>query len=68
MKKDMVILSSNLRNFRRQKNLTRQQMAAYLGIELHRYGKYEYAHNEPPIAIIIKMADLLCITIDKLIR
>lgn len=59
--------SANLKKLRQQKNVTRKQLADALGINETSFGKYERGEVSPPIDKVLKMADLLKLSVIDLI-
>ena len=61
-------ISINIKYLRGLKNLSQESLAEELKITRSRIGAYEEARSEPPIEILIKLADYFHISIDALIR
>ena len=59
-------LGINIKNKRRQLNLTQQELADRAKITLNHLGKIEVAYSKPSIDTIIKIADALEITVSEL--
>lgn len=64
----MVAFSENLRKLRKNKGLTRQFMADELGISLSAYGYYESNNGYPTVERLIKIANLLGVSVDELLN
>ena len=56
-----------LRLLRKERGLTNQQMADFLGVSKGSYNYYELGKTEPNIQILKKLADFFCVTVDYLI-
>lgn len=56
-----------LRELRKERGLSQQQLAARLGISQQSVNKYENHNVEPDIAMLSQMADLFSTTVDYLI-
>lgn len=61
-------IAKNIRALREKKKLSQEQLAEDLGITRARLGAYEESRNQPPIEILISLADYFQISIDALIR
>jgi transcriptional regulator with XRE-family HTH domain len=59
----MEQLAVNIKMFRELKQITRKEMAGYLGISEQALGKYEDGSVTPSIATLQKMADKLGVDI-----
>ena len=53
---------------RKQRKLTQQEMAQYLGITRQAYQRYENGSREPDIATLYKIADFFAVTLDDLLE
>lgn len=62
-----VKLNEKLKILRKQKNLSQEQIAEYLGVGQTTYSRYEDLKTYPDIFIIKKLANLYGITIDQLV-
>ena len=58
----------NLRTLRKAKGISQRKMAEMLGLNQSTYSHYEKGIREPRIAMLRKMADVLGVTIDELIK
>lgn len=61
------MFGQRLRNARRQKQLTQQQMADVLGLSLNGYQKYEQEERFPSPDTLVKIGDILDVSIDHLL-
>jgi len=61
------ILSERLKECRRKKGYTQNQVAIYCDITEKTYQNYELMTREPKIEILIRIADLFETTIDYLV-
>lgn len=61
------MFSKRLRDSRKNKRYTQQQMADILSISLNAYQKYEQAEREPPLSSLVIIADTLDVSIDYLL-
>lgn len=57
-----------LRKLRLQCGHSQKEMAEKIGIEYQNYNKYELGKNEPPIAILKKIADYFDVSLDFLLQ
>lgn len=55
-----------LKNLRREKNLTQEQISKLLNIKQNTYSQYENDVNQPDIAMLIKIADVFKVSLDYL--
>lgn len=62
------MIANNLKALRRRKGWPQRKAAYNLELKLSRYQAYEEDRAEPKIEVIIRMADLYGITVDKLVR
>lgn len=60
------ILGRNLERIRKEKNITRKQLAAYLGVGVDMIGLYENGKRLPPIDKIFQLAEFLKVSIINL--
>ncbi len=61
------ILSERLKECRKEKGFTQNQVAIYCDITEKTYQNYELMTREPKIEILIRIADLFETTIDYLV-
>ncbi|MBQ3022618.1 MAG: helix-turn-helix transcriptional regulator [Clostridia bacterium] len=61
------ILARRLRECRKEKGYTQNQVAIYCDITEKTYQNYELMTREPKLEILIKIADLFGTTIDYLV-
>ena len=64
----MNIFTSNLKRFRVAKNLTQEQAAEALGVSTQTVSRWECNVTLPDVAMLPKIAELYCVTIDDLYR
>ena len=64
----MTVFTSNLKRFRVAKNLTQEQAAEALGISTQTVSRWECNVTLPDVAILPKIAELYCVTIDDLYK
>ncbi|MBQ7935654.1 MAG: helix-turn-helix transcriptional regulator [Clostridia bacterium] len=62
-----TILSSRLKQCRKEKGLTQGQVAIYCDITEKAYQTYELMTREPKLEIIIRIADLFDVSVDYLV-
>lgn len=62
------MIAGNIRCLRNLKNMSQEELADELGITRARLVTYENGRNEPPIEIIIKIADYFHISLDALLK
>ena len=62
-----TILSSRLKQCRKEKGLTQGQVASYCDITEKAYQNYELMTREPKLEIIIRIADLFDVSVDYLV-
>ena len=60
--------SNNLKQFRKQKQLSQEQLAEQLGITTQAVSKWECGLSYPDIDLLPQLADLFCVSIDTLLR
>jgi transcriptional regulator with XRE-family HTH domain len=61
------VLANRLRELRKEKGLTQNQVAIYCDITEKTYQNYELMTREPKLEILVKIADLLDVSIDYLV-
>ncbi len=59
-------IGKNIKQLRRQKQVTQEQMADYLGISYQAVSKWECGSNTPDITLLPKIAEFFGISIDTL--
>ena len=64
----MNVFTSNLKRFRVAKNLTQEQAAEALGVSTQTVSRWECNVTLPDVAMLPKIAELYCVTIDDLYR
>ena len=62
----MKIFGKRLREVRKSKKLTQQQIADEIGVNRGSYSNWEKGKREPSFENLIKLADLLEVTLDWL--
>ena len=63
----MDILSQRLKQCRKERGLTQQQMAIYSDITEKTYQNYELKTREPKLKILLKIADVFNVSLDYLV-
>lgn len=61
------MILKNLRETRIECNLTQKEIAALIGISQQSYSDYENGKTEPDFCTLIKIAEILDVTVDYLI-
>ncbi len=61
------ILSERLKQCRKEKGLTQQQVAIYCDITEKAYQNYELMTREPKLEILLKIADFYEVSLDYLV-
>ena len=61
------MFNQRLRALRMKRHLTQQNMADKLDISLNAYQKYEQSERSPSLECLVKIADILDISIDFLL-
>lgn len=61
-----MIFSERLKTLRKEKKLTQKELAEQIGIKQNSYSDWETGKNEPSLENLIKLADLLEVSIDWL--
>ncbi len=61
------VLAKRLRALRKEKGLTQNQVAIYCDITEKTYQNYELMTREPKLEILVKIADLLDVSIDYIV-
>ena len=57
-----------LRSLRKAKGLTMKQLGAIVGVSETAIHHYEVGDREPPINVLVRLADALDVSLDRLIR
>lgn len=60
-------MENNFLKFRKEKKLLQKDVAKMLGIATNTYCYYENGSHEPPMAILIALADIFDCTVDELL-
>ena len=63
-----TVFSDNLKKFRQQKNLTQEQVAEILHVNVQTVSRWECNTTSPDIAMLPQIAKLYCVTIDDLFK
>ena len=63
----MIKLGERLLELRKERGLTQAQVAAYLQVHSVTYLHYEKAQREPPLALLVQMAQFFGVTVDYLL-
>ena len=62
----METIANRLKELRKQKNVTQEEIAKLLNITRPAYAQYETGKNIPPIENLIKIADYYRVSLDYL--
>ena len=62
-----LIIGERIRQFRREKNLTQEEVAAHLGISFQAVSKWERCDGYPDITLLPALANYFGVTTDRLI-
>lgn len=62
----MKIFGARLREVRKSKKITQQELADRLGIKRNTYSDWENGKTEPTFEILVKLADLFDVSLDWL--
>jgi len=63
----MMTIGESLRRFRKEQNVTQQEVAAALGMNYQNYGRYERNLSTPSVNVILKLADRFGLSTDYLL-
>lgn len=66
MENTNIILAANIQKYRKQQDLTQEEMAAKLGVTFQAVSKWENAKSAPDITLLPDIADLFDCSIDAL--
>ena len=61
------MFQKRLKQVRKERGFTAQEMADLLGTGLRNYRKYESGDHNPPLDMLVKIADLLDVSTDYLL-
>lgn len=61
------MFSKRLREMRKERKLTQQQMADMLNVSLNGFQKYEQAERSPSLDCLVRIADILDVSTDYLL-
>lgn len=62
-----TLLGQRLKELREERGLTQKQLSAQLGLNSVTYLHYEKAQREPPLAVLVQMAQFFEVTTDYLL-
>lgn len=62
----MTIFTERLKELRKRNNLTQKELAEQIGIKQNSYSDWETGKNEPSFENLIKLANLLEVSLDWL--
>ena len=62
-----AVLAKNVRKYRRQRNLTQEQLAFEAEIDLTYMGGIERAKRNPSLLVMVRIADALGVQLPKLL-
>ena len=62
-----MTLSDRLLQLRKERGWKQQDIVEQLGIALRSYQYYEHGNREPPLSVLIALADFYNITLDELV-
>ena len=62
-----IILGKRLKELREERNLTQKQISTLLGLNSVTYLHYEKAQREPPLAVLVQMAQFFDVSVDYLL-
>lgn len=64
----MYFLASNIRLLRKRKRLSQEDLAGELGVTRSAINSYENKLADPPLPVVLKIAEFFKISIDRLVR
>lgn len=67
MKGDTKMFGENLKSLRKKSGYTQQEFASVLGISASAVGMYEQGRREPDQKLLLKMAQTLGVSVDRLL-
>ena len=56
-----------IRRFRLEKNMTQDQLAAKIGVDMTSLSSYEHSKRMPDIFVLCRMADIFEVSLDDLV-
>jgi len=62
------VFSNNLKRFRQEKNLTQEQVAEALGVNIHTVSRWECSTTLPDVLMLPELARLYCVTVDDFFK
>jgi transcriptional regulator with XRE-family HTH domain len=68
LSKKLKLIANNLKTLRKTKDWTQEKTAKHLDIKLGSYQAYEEERSVPKLDVLVRIADLYGITVDKLLR
>jgi transcriptional regulator with XRE-family HTH domain len=63
----MITLMDRLKELRKSRNVTQQQVADYMKTDGRQYRRYEYGESDPTYKVLIKIADFFDVSLDYLV-
>jgi len=63
----MINFATNLKQLRKHKELSQEQVADYLSLTRAAYTKYELSNAEPTLTRLVQLADLFEVSLDDLV-
>ena len=60
-------ISENIKNYRKQKNFTQEQLAEAMGVSVGAVSKWESGSSVPELSLIMELADFFEISVDALL-
>ena len=65
---DMQKIGGFLRDLRKQKGLSQEQLATAVGVTQGAVSQWEKGRSKPSVAVLMKLADALGVTIDSILK
>ena len=62
-----IIFTENLKKYREKADLSKAELARLLGLKYNTYNNYEMGTGEPKLDILVKIANILNVSIDDLV-
>ena len=62
------MFKDNLKNLRKMKNLSQQDLAKILNVSFKTISHWEMGYTEPSIALLIKIKDALAVSFEELLE
>ena len=60
-------LRNNIKIIREQRNMTRQDLAKFLNLDVSTIGYYERGDSEPSVDMLIRISEVFHVTVDELV-